>query len=156
MTGSNAKPVYSFSGGLITKLETDPHLNWHSFMDSYALISGELMSGHCSSGQVFVSSNLRSSVRIPPGNKGKHYRKCDCCKTKLKGLASTKQQSQELCWLFECICKSPPQGGHVCNETLAIILLTWLSLKFVKPSCSNPEFGLGYLQTIFYQWALLY
>ena len=30
-----------FSGGLIAKLETDPHLNWHSFLDSYALISGE-------------------------------------------------------------------------------------------------------------------
>jgi Mediator of RNA polymerase II transcription complex subunit 8 len=28
--------------GLITKLETDPHLNWHSFLDSYALISGQV------------------------------------------------------------------------------------------------------------------
>lgn len=31
-------------GSLITKLETDPHLNWHSFLDSYALISGQLNS----------------------------------------------------------------------------------------------------------------
>ena len=30
--------------GLIGKLETDPHLNWHSFLDSQALISGQLNS----------------------------------------------------------------------------------------------------------------
>jgi len=30
--------------GLITKLETDPLLNWHSFLDSQALISGQLNS----------------------------------------------------------------------------------------------------------------
>ena len=30
--------------GLIAKLETDPHLNWHSFLDSQALISGQLNS----------------------------------------------------------------------------------------------------------------
>lgn len=28
--------------GLITKLEVDPHLNWHSFLDSYAVISGQV------------------------------------------------------------------------------------------------------------------
>ena len=29
---------------LILKLETDPTLNWHSFLDSYALISGQMNS----------------------------------------------------------------------------------------------------------------
>ena len=33
--------MHFFPGGLILKLETDPHLNWHSFLDSYALISGQ-------------------------------------------------------------------------------------------------------------------
>merc|ERR1719411_472633 len=31
-------------GGLILKLETDPTLNWHSFLDSYALVSGQMNS----------------------------------------------------------------------------------------------------------------
>jgi len=31
-------------GQLILKLETDPTLNWHSFLDSYALISGQMNS----------------------------------------------------------------------------------------------------------------
>jgi len=31
-------------GQLILKLETDPNLNWHSFLDSYALISGQMNS----------------------------------------------------------------------------------------------------------------
>ena len=30
--------------GLVAKLETDPHLNWPSFLDSYALVSGQLNS----------------------------------------------------------------------------------------------------------------
>ena len=29
-------------GQLILKLETDPTLNWQSFLDSYALISGQI------------------------------------------------------------------------------------------------------------------
>ncbi len=29
-----------FNSHLILKLETDPTLNWHSFLDSYALITG--------------------------------------------------------------------------------------------------------------------
>ena len=31
-------------GTLINKMETDPRLNWHSFLDSHALISGQLNS----------------------------------------------------------------------------------------------------------------
>ncbi len=34
--------VKSSIGGLMTKLETDPHLNWASFLDSYALVSSQL------------------------------------------------------------------------------------------------------------------
>lgn len=36
--------VRSAMGKLILKVETDPHMNWHSFLDSYALITGELNS----------------------------------------------------------------------------------------------------------------
>ena len=31
-------------GSLITKMETDPRLNWHSFLDSQALLSGQMSS----------------------------------------------------------------------------------------------------------------
>ena len=34
----------SSAGQLILKLETDPGLNWPSFLDSYALISGQMNS----------------------------------------------------------------------------------------------------------------
>jgi len=36
--------IKSALGQLILKLETDPTLNWHSFLDSYALISGQMNS----------------------------------------------------------------------------------------------------------------
>jgi len=36
--------VRSALGKLILKVETDPTMNWHSFLDSYALITGELNS----------------------------------------------------------------------------------------------------------------
>ena len=35
---------HQFSGQLILKLETDQTLNWPSFLDSYALISGQMNS----------------------------------------------------------------------------------------------------------------
>ena len=39
--GSRLFDLRSSLGQLILKLETDPNLNWHSFLDSYALASGE-------------------------------------------------------------------------------------------------------------------
>ena len=38
--GGRVVDLKSSLGQLILKLETDPTLNWHSFLDSYALISG--------------------------------------------------------------------------------------------------------------------
>jgi hypothetical protein len=35
--------VARFFSHLILKLETDPTLNWHSFLDSYALITGSYL-----------------------------------------------------------------------------------------------------------------
>ena len=40
--GGRICDLKSSLGQLILKLETDPNLNWHSFLDSYALISGIL------------------------------------------------------------------------------------------------------------------
>ena len=40
--GGRITDLKSSLGQLILKLETDPNLNWHSFLDSYALISGIL------------------------------------------------------------------------------------------------------------------
>jgi hypothetical protein len=34
--------IRSAISGLIAKLENDPHFNWHSCLDSYALISGQV------------------------------------------------------------------------------------------------------------------
>ena len=42
--GGRVADVKSSLGQLIRKMETDPTLNWHSFLDSYALISGQMNS----------------------------------------------------------------------------------------------------------------
>ena len=42
--GGRLTELKSSLGQLIFKLETDPTLNWHSFLDSYALISGQMNS----------------------------------------------------------------------------------------------------------------
>jgi len=42
--GSRLVDLRSSLGQLILKLETDPNLNWHSFLDSYALASGQMNS----------------------------------------------------------------------------------------------------------------
>jgi len=42
--GGRVTDIKSALGQLILKLETDPTLNWHSFLDSYALISGQMNS----------------------------------------------------------------------------------------------------------------
>ena len=41
---SRISDVKDAIAGLIRKLETDPHLHWPSFLDSYALISGQMNS----------------------------------------------------------------------------------------------------------------
>lgn len=42
--GGRLADLKSALGQLILKLETDPTLNWHSFLDSYALVSGQMNS----------------------------------------------------------------------------------------------------------------
>jgi len=42
--GGRVADVKASLGQLIRKMETDPTLNWHSFLDSYALISGQMNS----------------------------------------------------------------------------------------------------------------
>jgi mediator of RNA polymerase II transcription subunit 8 len=42
--GGRLADLKSALGQLILRLETDPTLNWHSFLDSYALISGQMNS----------------------------------------------------------------------------------------------------------------
>jgi mediator of RNA polymerase II transcription subunit 8 len=42
--GNRLNDVRKALGQLIVKVETDPTLNWHSFLDSYALITGEMNS----------------------------------------------------------------------------------------------------------------
>eukprot|EP00088_Acartia_fossae_P017279 TRINITY_DN1978_c0_g2_i2.p1 TRINITY_DN1978_c0_g2~~TRINITY_DN1978_c0_g2_i2.p1 ORF type:complete len:239 (-),score=66.24 TRINITY_DN1978_c0_g2_i2:12-728(-) len=42
--GNRLTEVRSALAKLIVKVETDPTLNWHSFLDSYALITGEMNS----------------------------------------------------------------------------------------------------------------
>jgi len=56
-------------GTLITKMETDPRLNWHSYLDSHALISGQLnsllKSVKTPERSTMTGSNLRRYTTLP-------------------------------------------------------------------------------------------
>lgn len=53
---SRIQELKSSIAGLIAKLETDPHLNWPSFLDSYGVITGQLNS---------LLKNIKNPERTP-------------------------------------------------------------------------------------------